>query len=364
MGISMQRNNCCILCIPCLCSQRTEQIAILNIIHGSYFAGASPPFSIRNGQVRPTYRRISSSNDRPLALGMAALHRTGGSSSGGLSSYQQDEPSRRWAVDQPVMVPDFEEEEERYVPASFNIDDYGSQNGYYNGHAIEMMAPVEVPEYGWNEDSRGLSELENGEQHGGDPVPYSSGRAPGGLVQCGEKQIDSTYGLCCNGLVYRKRAEDDGKCCGSVAYDNRFFTCCQGRAIVRKGPQLPLCCGDYSQDTLPDQCRFGYEKDNTGLGSTCCRSAAGSWTCCLKGESCCTGSAVDRSTAIEVPGFRPACCHLTNEDLTAQCCATTYEKIRVLPDCCEREKLKPVCCETKDPSRPIKCCPGKRRVHC
>lgn len=328
-----------------------------------HFPGVNSPVGIRHGN----HRRISTSNNRSVDR-VAALYRAG--PSGGQSAYQRDEGSRGQAMDQPMMVPDFEEEEERYVPASFNIDDYGGPNhgnGFFNGHAIEMMAPVEVPEYGWHEESsRGLSELENGaatsDQHSprrSDPIPYSAGRpAAGGLIQCGEKQIDPTYGLCCNDLVYRKSAEDQGKCCGSVAYDDRFFTCCQGRAIVRKGPQLPLCCGDYTRDSLPDQCRFGYERDNTGLGSTCCRSASGSWSCCLKGESCCTGSAVDRSTAIEVPGFRPACCHLTNEDLTAQCCATTYEKIRVLPDCCRRDKLKPVCCQRKDASRPIKCCPG------
>lgn len=260
-----------------------------------------------------------------------------------------------------------DDDEDRYVPVAFNIDDgtNSNGNGLHNGHAIEMLAPVEVSEYGWNDASRGVSELGQGGAAVQIRSPAAGAQeladpptATGDLIQCGHLQIDPRHSVCCDGLVYRKTSERDAaKCCGSVAYDDRLFTCCQGRAIVRRNGQLPLCCGDYTRDTLPDQCRPGYQNDTTGLGSTCCRSAdTGAWKCCIRGQGCCDR---DRGTAIDVPGFRPACCHLANEDLTAQCCATTYEKVRVLPDCCRGARLTPVCCKRRgDSAVAVRCCPG------
>ncbi len=78
------------------------------------------------------------------------------------------------------------------------------------------------------------------------------------------------------------------------------------------------------------------------MGSTCCLSDTG-WSCCRKDEQCC-GLGGSGNIGMDVPGFYPACCHITSMTTKAQCCKTTSQKTGVIPDCCNNQRVRPVCC--------------------
>ncbi len=82
------------------------------------------------------------------------------------------------------------------------------------------------------------------------------------------------------------------------------------------------------------------------MGSTCCRTDTG-WSCCRKHEACC-GSGGSGNTGVEVPGFYPACCHITSMSAKAQCCKATSQKIGVIPACCDNQRVRPVCCTVRN----------------
>ena len=75
-------------------------------------------------------------------------------------------------------------------------------------------------------------------------------------------------------------------------------------------------------------------------GSSCCFGENG-WTCCGTDESCC---AVAGSGSLEVPGFRPMCCHIILTSLKAQCCSATAQMAGAIPECCQSRRVKPTCC--------------------
>jgi len=98
--------------------------------------------------------------------------------------------------------------------------------------------------------------------------------------------------------------------------------------------------------------------DRTGLGSVCCRGApdadadgGGGWRCCLRSERCCEGA----SDVVHVPGYRPACCE-DDIDTASRCCAQTYERVGLLPQCCDDDRVRPICCKRPDGS--TRCCPA------
>ncbi len=48
---------------------------------------------------------------------------------------------------------------------------------------------------------------------------------------CGSKSIDSTYEMCCNGVVQR-RLGFNSNCCGSQSYDPVTHNCHTGNTVV------------------------------------------------------------------------------------------------------------------------------------
>jgi len=52
---------------------------------------------------------------------------------------------------------------------------------------------------------------------------------------------------------------------------------------------------------------------------------------------------------------RPACCQ-ADVDTAARCCAQTFESIGLLPQCCDNDRVRPICCKRPDGS--TQCCPA------
>ena len=97
-------------------------------------------------------------------------------------------------------------------------------------------------------------------------------------------------------------------------------------------------------------------RDRSGLGSVCCRTtpngnSGGGWRCCLRSARCCDGA----TETVDIPGYRPACCQ-PDTDTAARCCARTYETVGLLPQCCDDDRLRPICC--RRPGGSIRCCPA------
>jgi len=97
-------------------------------------------------------------------------------------------------------------------------------------------------------------------------------------------------------------------------------------------------------------------RNGDGLGSVCCRTntngeTGAGWRCCLRSDGCCDGA----TEIVDIPGYRPACCQ-QDTDTAARCCAQTYENVGLLPQCCDDDRLRPICCKRPDGS--IRCCPA------
>ncbi len=91
-----------------------------------------------------------------------------------------------------------------------------------------------------------------------------------------------------------------------------------------------------------------YRTATTGVstvGSTCCLGENGARTCCPHGEACCASAG---SGSLDVPGFRPVCCHITSTATRAQCCSAAAQRSGTIPECCKSARVKPVCCTTSD----------------
>ena len=80
------------------------------------------------------------------------------------------------------------------------------------------------------------------------------------------------------------------------------------------------------------------------VGSTCCFGENG-WTCCRREQNCCISLG---SGSLEIPGFRPMCCHLASISVRAHCCSTAAQKSGVIPECCNSPRVKPKCCTTTE----------------
>ena len=150
--------------------------------------------------------------------------------------------------------------------------------------------------------------------------------------------------MCCGGRIYF-RTSSQSECCGAVGYDAGNNLCCQG--VVRRRHANARCCGSRGYDTRYGVCVGGDVRRRSNLGSTCCHTG-GRVTCCRKSEGCCS--------TVAVHGFRPACCEVGREQ--AECCSALARRTLLLPSCCARPEVRPVCCHKRGG---ISCCPPGRR---